>query len=234
MVNNAAVPAPTGSGISNSMAGTLAFLLPYVEQDNVFRTFAPGTWAMPATAGWYNGSGSTARIKTFLCPSDVADSTSLTLGAFAFLVYYPGGMTGYYFPGNMTFGRTNYASCAGYLGNSPGQPYPGIYGTNTKQTTVTIADGSSNTLAFGEALGGAAPPAQRDFVFLWYSANLPTAWGLSSNPQWYQYGSRHNNSNIINFCFGDGSVRGIRNSIGSIFQFAAGTNDGANYSHDNL
>jgi len=227
----------TSGGIGNSMAGTLTYLLPYVEQDNVYRTFqSPGTFIIPGTAGYYNGSGSTANIKGFLCPSDNANMVSSpAYGSFAFWVYYPGGMTGYYFGGYFGYGKSNYASNAGYLGNVPGYPYPGPFGVNTQQTTVTISDGSSNTFAFGEALAGAAPPAQRDFVANWYSFNLPTAWGMSQNPQWYQYGSRHNNSAIVNFLFCDGSVKGVRSTMNaSIFQYAAGKDDGAVFNHFDL
>jgi len=226
---------PINTGYGGSMAGTLAYLLPFVEQDNVYRTFNIGTWPIPSTAGYYNGSGSTASIKTFLCPSDNAADVNPSTGSWAFLVYYPGGMTGYYFSGNTPYGRTNYSSNAGYLGNVAGYPYQGPYACNTKTTTVTITDGSSNTFAFAEVLGGAAPPSTRDFVANWYSHNLPTAWGLSTSPQWYQYGSKHNGSAIINWAMCDGSVRNIKNSVSStIFYYASGMNDGAVYSPDNL
>jgi len=233
----------TSGGIGGSMAGTLAYLLPYVEQDNVYRTFAsPGTWSMPSTAGYYNGSGRTASIKGYLCPSDNAASASPNYGCFAFWVYYPGGMTGYYFAGDPGYGRTNYASNAGYLGNVPGYPYPGPYAVNTRTTTVGISDGSSNTFAFGEAMGGSDKSAQtglpngtRDFVALWYSFNLPTAWGLSSTPAWYQYGSKHSAGGLINFAFCDGSVRGLRTGMNpNVFQYAAGMNDGAVFSQNDL
>jgi prepilin-type N-terminal cleavage/methylation domain-containing protein/prepilin-type processing-associated H-X9-DG protein len=225
----------TSSAYGNSMAGTLAYLLPYVEQDNVYRTFAVGTWPFPATAGYYNGAGSTAKIKYFLCPSDVADTVTPSSGSWAFLVYYAGGMTGWYFPGFYGYGKTNYASVAGYLGNVPGYPYQGVYTANSKNATVQITDGSSNTLAFGETLGGAGPPTPRDFVANWYSFNLPTAWGISGNPAWYKYGSRHNNSSIINFAFADGSVRNVRNNVSNtIYQYAAGKDDGGTFSHNDL
>jgi len=238
-------PQPSSSAMADSyggsMAGTLAYLLPYVEQDNVYKQFASGVWQFPSTVGYYSSSATYSSIKTYVCPSDNAAATTPAYGPFAFLVYYPGSMTGWYFGYNGNpdpFGRTNYSSNAGYLGNMPGWPYPGPYAVNTKQTTVTISDGSSNTFAFGECLGGnpnGAGPGKRDFVALWYSFNLPTAWGLSSNPQWYQYGSRHSNSTIINFAFCDGSVRGIKNSVNSsIFIYASGKDDGAVFNANDL
>jgi len=235
---------PTANTYGGSMAGTLAYLLPYVEQDNVYRLFSTGVWTIPSTVGYYsNTAACNASIKTFLCPSDNAAQTSPSYGSFAFWVIYPGGMTGYYFGGNTAYGRTNYASNAGYLGNVPGYPYPGPYAVNTRQTTVTISDGSSNTFAFGEAMGGSdrnpynqsQPNGTRDFVANWYSFNLPTAWGLTANPSWYQYGSKHNSSAIVNFVFCDGSVRGVRSAIdNSVFQAAAGKDDGVVFSQNAL
>jgi len=216
----------TSGGISGSMAGTLAYILPQMEQDNVYRTFAaPGTWIMPSTAGYYNGSGSSARIKSYVCPADNADTVTPTNGSFAFFVYYPGGMTGYYFGGYTGYGKSNYASNAGYLGNVPGYPYPGPYAANTKTKLTDITDGTSNTFGFGEALGGVST-GTRDFVANWYSFNLPTAWGLGSPSQWYQYGSKHT-AGLVQFAMCDGSVRGVRQSANpNTYQYTAGMNDG--------
>jgi prepilin-type processing-associated H-X9-DG protein len=56
--------------------------------------------------------------------------------------------------------------------------------------------------------------------------NLPTAWGLAQNPQWYQYGSKHTGG-VINFAMCDGSVRGVLNSTNSnTFIYVSGMNDG--------
>jgi len=223
-----------------SMVGTLAYLLPYVEQDNTYRLFQPGVFTDPSTvsfsSAFFGTNAAQTRIKTFLCPSDNMDTTTPTGGPFIALVCYPGGMTGTYwgYGGSPDpFGRSNYASCAGYLSDVPGYPYQGVYTQNKKQTTVTISDGSSNTLAFGETICGPVT-GTRSYVSLWYSFNLPTAWGLTS-PNWYTYGSKHNNSAIINFVFCDGSVRGIRNSVSNtIFQYAAGKDDGGVFSANDL
>ena len=209
-----------------SMAGTLAFILPYMEQQNIYNQFPAGVFNLPGSASWYSFAAANATIKPYLCPSDNAQGASPTYGSWAFLLYYPGGMSGYYFSGNTAFGRTNYAAVAGYLGNIPGYPYTGVFAYNTKTTLVAITDGTSNTFAFGEALGGAKPPGQRDFVANWASFNLPTAWGLTTNSQWYQYGSMH--TGVVNFALCDGSVKSYTvNGNAAVFQYAAGMNDGA-------
>ena len=224
----------TGAQIGNSMAGTLAFILPYMENDPAYRTFAAGTWTWPATSGYYNGSGSTAQIKNYLCPTDNAAQASPQYGSFAFYVHYNGGMTGYYFSGNTPYGRTNYASNAGYLGNLPGAPYRGPFTVNSKTKFTDIKDGTVNTFAFGEALGGSdktaqsgLPNGQRDLVANWYSFNLPTGFGLSETPKWTQYGSKHSGG-IVNFSMCDGSVRSYQvGANAAVFQYAAGMDDGA-------
>jgi len=227
--NPSVYPSPQSSmnagSYGASMAGTLAFLLPFVEQDSVYNQFGTGVFAAPATNYWYSyPTAANAKIKTYVCPSDNPDGVSPTVGSFAFLLYYPGSMTGYYFGGNTSYGRTNYSSNAGYLGNLPGWPYQGPFGYNSKTTIPGISDGTSNTIAFGEALGG-AKYGGRDFVVNWASFNMPTAWGLSDSPQWYQYGSYH--TNVVNFAMCDGSVRGISPSVDySNFIYATGMNDG--------
>jgi len=217
----------TASSYANSMAGTLAYLLPYVEQNNVYTQFPQAVFTLPGAAAWYSyPTPANAKIKPYLCPSDNAGTVSPASGTWAFMLYYNGSMTGYYFAGNTTYGRTNYASNPGYLGNLPGWPYPGPFAYNSQTKITDISDGTTNTLAFGEALGGAGPPATRDFVANWASFNLPTAWGLTATPQWYQYGSRH--TGVVNFAMCDGSVRALSVSGNSaVFQYAAGMNDGA-------
>jgi prepilin-type N-terminal cleavage/methylation domain-containing protein/prepilin-type processing-associated H-X9-DG protein len=230
--------ATTGSSFGPSMAGTLVYLLPYVEQDNVYKGFAQGVTSQPGTANWYNYTTNVSytSIKTFLCPSDNAANLTPSTGAFAFWVYYSNptttSMTAYYFAGNPAYGRTNYSSNPGYLGNLPGLPYAGPFAVNTKTTTVGISDGSSNTVGFAEALGGTQKT--RDFVALWGSFNLPFGWGLSATPAWYQYGSQHSGG-IINMAMCDGSVRGVRNSVSfTILCYAVGMSDGGVYSQNNL
>ena len=228
--NPAAYPVPTDSmGYSSygpSMAGTLAYLLPFMEQQNVYNQFSSTVFILPSTSFYWSYAAANAQIKNYLCPSDYAATAQPTYGSFAFFVYYNGGLEGWYFPGNTPYGRTDYASNAGYLGNIPGWPYPGPYGYNTGTKLNWITDGTSNTLGFGEALGGVSK-GPRDFVANWASFNLPTAWGLNPLPsQWYQYGSMHT-ANIVNFALCDGSVRPISQAVSyATFIYASGMNDG--------
>jgi prepilin-type processing-associated H-X9-DG protein len=54
---------------------------------------------------------------------------------------------------------------------------------------------------------------------------MPSAWGLSDTPDWYQFSSRH--GRVINFGFADGSVRPIMKSTNyAMFVYASGMQDG--------
>jgi len=248
---------------TDSMLGALAHMLPYVEQDNVYRmmnvpiqggAFPAGTGVgngqsmfSPSYNGIWWGSishGANApvvtaartRIKTFECPSD--DPYNQTTGVFLAMSIYQTTLTGYYNAngGNASnAGRSNYIGNAGLLGVSSDPFYgsmPGYFYFNSKVKQTDVKDGTSNTPMFGECLGG-AETGTRDFSLSWAgSGALPTAWGLGSPAQWYQFGSKH--SGVVQFGFGDGSVRKFRKGVGASFfttdwyqlQYAAGRSEG--------
>jgi hypothetical protein len=234
-----------GANLAPSCVGTLAFLLPYVEQQNVYNQISANDQSqfyVPPTATpvnyWWNfgyaaSAGTNASIRTYLCPADNAQTASPTNGSWAVLTTFNGGMTGFSFSGNTPFGRTNYASNAGWLGNYTGSPgsssYIGPYYVNSKTTILAITDGTSQTFGFGESLGGASPPLARDFVANWAGGfNLPTAWGLPTPTQWYTFGSLHDG--VVNFANCDGSVRGVSKGANpAVFVYASGMNDGVVY-----
>jgi len=249
--------------------GVLTMLLPYVEQDNIYRQLyvnkdINSIGANPNAQGWWNWnpdwSLAHTQIKTFRCPSATADTMSKVTNGPAFLVLpdptTPGtnSVTIYYFPFSsnpgvdLNLGVTNYTGVAGALGdavstqdsasgpNANLMQYVGIF-TNRSRTSITsITDGTSNTLMFGEGLGGTirgsqnssgqAPPAPgaQDMAWAWMGVgNLGVKFGLSpggganpgngGNNNWggaNYFGSNH--TGIVQFCFGDGSVRSIRAS----------------------
>jgi hypothetical protein len=134
-------------------------------------------------------------------------------------------------------GTTNYLGVAGWLAGSY-PPYIGLF-TNRQVVSMaqlTAADGSSNTMLFGEYLGDHYPSSDLGTdgpaVPLWIGCGaMPTAWGLPSDSgsgsHWYTFGSRH--TAICQFVYGDGSVRGARKGCGSPADFtawAAGYQDG--------
>ena len=201
--------------------GSLAYILPYIEQDNIFRMIPPNLLVIPGTGGvWWGSAYGTAqnKVKTFNCPTDNADSTSPSVGTFAYFTTANTTLTGGYFPGSSSpLGKTNYTTNAGALGNTTNTfwgKWRGPYYVDSKTTIVSITDGTSNTMAFGEILGG-RETGSRDFNASWMGAGaLPTAWSTISPAQWYSFGSKH--TGVVQFGWGDGSVRSV---ITSAFGF---------------
>jgi prepilin-type N-terminal cleavage/methylation domain-containing protein len=224
--------------------GALAFLLPYIEQNNIYMALSAGAPSPAqfqsavmqnqnsATPWWAYGSyfaGAQKKIKTYLCPSDSTQDNSVNG---VFVIFYCDAnyltFTGGYYPnptGNL-FGKTNYQPMAGSIGyplvNYYGQ-YSGPFTDISSNKVGLIPDGTSTTVFFGEALGGSSNKGTRDFSASWMGAGaFATAWGTQAaigppgyNSQWYQTSSFHVNSN--NFAFGDGSVRGIKQGSGTQF-----------------
>jgi len=131
-------------------------------------------------------------------------------------------------------GATNYIGVAGGLGANTLRAdttyflYPGIYYPNSKVKLTDIADGTSNTLAFGESIGGSASP--RNFHISWMGASgMPTAYGLKSNPNdanWYNFSSKHTGG-LVQFSFGDGSVKAISPNVSTkTYRILSGRSDG--------
>jgi len=258
----------TFSTYKGPMTGTLAFLLPYMEQDPLYKQF-PQTYFSPTSTvdAWAYSTapfssdgnqtgplpGTQALIKPYTCPSDNANSPH-TSGMFDYLApgddckggFNYGGICGDYIydlTGSMGArqpGATNYVGCAGGLGGYMGlandqyRLYPGIYYTNSKVKLTEISDGTSNTLAFGETLGGNG--VSNDYHLAWFGASgMPVAWDLKdyTTSQWYTFSSRH--TSISNFAMADGSVRALRTSISrGTYRVIAGRNDGYVYDANSL
>jgi prepilin-type N-terminal cleavage/methylation domain-containing protein len=219
---------------TTSFVGVLAYLLPYVEQDNVYKLIPQNMMQQGYVGAWWgsislgtNAPGITAgrsRIKYYVCPSDPMNgnggspSTPVN-GVFIGLVISGNTLTGYYNPngGNAQLaGRSNYIGCAGMFGDL--YPYPGVYvgdlPTTPPRGFASVTDGTSNTWMFGECLGGDDGPGARDYALTWMGAgSLPTYWGLPDPANWYTFGSKH--TGVIQFAYGDGSVRSVKKGKGT-------------------
>jgi len=247
---------PPGQAISFNYQyyGSLALLLPYVEQDNLYKTFSANINMDPTVKtgvqNWWNTSAwnaSFTRIKMFECPSDSMapsagrvyiltdtqpDPANPTNGAF---------LEGWRFGDSppYNFGVTNYVSVMGGMGR-PGNawdPWAGIMTTQSQNALgqVTAGDGTANTLMFGEystAAGKIDSAENPTRAHSWMGCGgLPTAYGVTK-AHWGTFSSSHSGG-IINFAYGDGSVRSLRKSaVTRTLRSAAGMMDGEVYNLD--
>jgi prepilin-type N-terminal cleavage/methylation domain-containing protein len=196
--------------------GWAAFLLPYLEQDNLARQL---NFAQPAQ----NSPGVQTMLKVFLCPSDLTP---------------PGP-----FPVPDGFGNTvclaaptSYAACCGGdASDTTGPAGDGVFYRNSRTRIADITDGTSNTLLVGErawakvngAWAGAIPggvikrgqfnPCQPNVPGAWYpSSTLALAHAHLNNALadpdgsagMDDFSSMHVGGSF--FLFGDGSVHFLR------------------------
>ncbi|MEI6324003.1 MAG: DUF1559 domain-containing protein [Gemmataceae bacterium] len=160
--------------------GLIVFLLPYIEEENLYKGLSLSKNLDVKGAGWWtvNPDWSLAytKIKKLICPTDEVTQASQTVNGPALgsmpdpMVPGTNACTLGYFGArpDLDLGKTSYVGVAGALGDKvstsspsdgPGvslQKYVGIYTNRSKNKTSNIVDGSSNTMAIGELLGGTA------------------------------------------------------------------------------
>ena len=217
--------------------GALYFLLPYIEQDNLFRQFSVNynVDLVTGTTRWWevNPDWSLAftKIKTFVCPSDDNATGTTTSGPILLMMPNPStpgtnAATYGFFGSHYDLGRTNYAAVAGAMGDNvstaspsdgPGvnlQLYRGIYYNRSKTTMTAVTDGLSNTMAFGESLGRSINTKPADFFWAWMSGiSIPAKWGIAGGggtSSVVPLSMSSNHTGGVNVSMGDGSVRRVR------------------------
>jgi prepilin-type N-terminal cleavage/methylation domain-containing protein/prepilin-type processing-associated H-X9-DG protein len=196
---------------SQTLVGSLAYLLPYMEQEAIYQQIPPGvfngtaSWTTPGTPGC---TAAQNRVKSFECPSDMLYG-QVTVGTI--IAYTTDSNQGFATtwpntPGLPQLGLSNYIGNAGTLGRVTGY-YGTWYGpfTADSRTAITdIRDGTSNTLLYGETLAGTSN-GPRDYVLAWMGAGaMPTGYDLTDPATWYNFSSRH--PQHVNFALCDGSV----------------------------
>jgi prepilin-type N-terminal cleavage/methylation domain-containing protein/prepilin-type processing-associated H-X9-DG protein len=201
-------------------------------------TDIPWFWKMPGPISHpENYTAGRTEIKTFRCPSapnwQVQPGTGSGTGGTLLGVHVsnskdfiiPGLTSGvltsawkddYVRSANYKFlARTNYMGVAGCgAGNHPYfSSFEGVY-TNRSQTTltqITILDGTSNTLLYGETCGHhwQSPPFSKDICWMAGGA-LGTYLGLQRGREALTIAFSSWHSAGVQFCFADGSVRMVR------------------------
>jgi prepilin-type processing-associated H-X9-DG protein len=216
--------------------GSLAFLLPYVEQESIYNRLNVNFDLKQRGPHWWtdatNWTMAQTRIKGFLCPStDPYQSTKGTaVGSTSvhWVQEHPSIRTvllAMPHPMGATLGRTNYVGVSGAAGNGTNpfwSRYEGIF-TDRSQTRLTdILDGTSNTLMFGEAMGGFdrvlqpqglvedTPDGLLHYSMSWMGVGaILTCYGMDPvNSHLQSFSSAH--PGVVQFCFADGSVRPLK------------------------
>jgi prepilin-type N-terminal cleavage/methylation domain-containing protein len=214
-------------------------LLPYIEQDNIYKTYQSTITGVNKTDGLNNHNTTNAtmtaareaQVKTYVCPSRRSPPVLCNLNDSATSVKGMG---------------SDYAPCAGHSTTIPsGGSTTGMFrmvnGTPADHqkagiTITAVSDGSSNTLMIGEkhVQQGTFGNYKEDGVI--YSAGegatyrrvAGTSQPLALAPTVVvnnQFGSYH--TGVCQFVFGDGSVRGLRNSTpGETLALLANATDG--------
>jgi prepilin-type N-terminal cleavage/methylation domain-containing protein len=163
--------------------GIMVFLLPYLEQDNLYKSLqlpttgvndaGPGypnnQWfqynqAAPLSPAYPNVANYTAartKVKTFLCPSaSERAGTNVVIGGFTLVpnaTAVPQTLgVGFWYDDYVGVEIYKPFAISNYLavaGWGQGMTFEGIYVNRSQTKTGNILDGSSNTLAFGEVCG---------------------------------------------------------------------------------
>jgi prepilin-type processing-associated H-X9-DG protein len=228
------------AGANAHWVGVHAFLLPYMEMENVHRGLQLN-WDVDGDGPpWFNTGANvtmaTAKIPTFVCPSDnpfLAPSIISRMGTFVTATTATGGTISARTFANSgstaELGRTSYLGVAGRLGHTGASAvdlHRGVFTNRSKTTIGAITDGTSNTLLFGESLGGPAA-GTRTYSFCWIGVGFQaSSWGFVDVPSYHHFSSPH--TGVVNFALCDGSVKSIRTSVNTTqLRQLTGMQDGA-------
>jgi prepilin-type N-terminal cleavage/methylation domain-containing protein/prepilin-type processing-associated H-X9-DG protein len=224
---------PGAANVNATSIGWNSYILPYMEQDSIWRLMNP---AIGAYVTGVNRNQGANRIAMFLCPSYSEEQSSSTIdntsAGNAYTIHYAG---------NMGPKGTNPQSGAAYgwnnLGGQGGLAYGGILpyhagaftslpAKTTGVTMVGISDGTSNTLmVFEVAWKGleVSPGSLRSWVRgCDWTDDCTSMKNVTNAMRTVKYNGGGNFNDIsmgsnhpggCNVAFGDGSVRFLRESV---------------------
>jgi prepilin-type N-terminal cleavage/methylation domain-containing protein len=161
-------------GNDAQMVGTLVFLLPYLEQDAVFKNFSfqpatYSTWDRDPANYPTSPNGTGVQVRTFLCPSAPSPASCSSVVRYDTSPGVPGVdfapnlLTSKVYiarpPAASDLARNNYLACGGWGDQTPGvfhtkYPFRGMFAYKSRNRLIQIADGTSTTLMFLETAGG--------------------------------------------------------------------------------
>lgn len=196
--------------------GLLAFLLPYDEQETVYRQLRVEWDLAKVGPVWYldagNRSASRTRIRLFECPSDDLSAPTVIGTALAFHPYnYAGPINAATYEDNTWFdailaspsdpkppASVSYAGCAGLAGRGKSPywaRYEGLFFNRSRTALARVPDGTGQTLLIGEYTGGRVD-SKRHAHGSWIGVGVLATWGgLARDGEPFvdgtNFGSRH-------------------------------------------
>ncbi|WP_095415581.1 DUF1559 domain-containing protein [Thermogutta terrifontis] len=212
----------------------LAYLLPYLEQGSLkdqsdadvpnFGGISLYDASRQGQAFWQRPKAwgaAQVQPRVFLCPSDHATRIARPIVILHFHYVSPYvTLTAASFSDNTgdVLARTNYLGSGGYMGVTgiaSSDAFRGVFWNRSQESFSTITDGTSQTLLFGEAMGGTEDPER---AYSWFGCGvMASAWGLGPTAAndtrwgWWQFSSRH--PGVVQFAFADGSCRPLATTI---------------------
>jgi prepilin-type N-terminal cleavage/methylation domain-containing protein len=219
--------------------GALTTLLPFIEQDNLFRFVSqnppiqPGgpapnpaqsvseyfqhdrtgpNWWTPTSP--FNGQPTTTWIYAqTVIPTYLCPSDNAdSRSASISCGLYAYGLP-FFATTTTTLGRTNYVGVNGFFDRGWGwDQYMGPQACRLKVTLeqITAMDGTANTLLYGEFLGDFENGSTSSMAWMG-AGSTSTLWGLPRGGYPYAFGGKH--TGVVLFARGDGSVNPIKKGI---------------------
>jgi prepilin-type processing-associated H-X9-DG protein len=163
---------PPGAATGPGYASSLVYLLPYVEQGNLYQRFDLTQNVYSTTA---NSLARTQQVPLFLCPSDPSTGAVSDVNPPKGQPPDRNGQTNYH--GNMGISAVWQEQSGGRLLKEP--RYNGIFALNSRTSLLMITDGASNTALYAEVKRGAAPNSSSTTDV---AVVAPSDWDMTSNP----------------------------------------------------
>lgn len=211
------------SGQQEQWVGSLVFLLPNMELQNVYDKIAIDLAVERKAQPWWTEANTwaiaQAKIPGLQCPSaesNPSDGMVVTAHEWpeisAGKLWYEGIVMSNSSGAN-ALGMANYAAVTGRFGITGAtshDKYSGFMTNRSRNTLAKCKDGNSNTLLFGES-GGHLFNGRLQYGYSWMGVGgRPVDFGLVAQ-DFSTFWSRH--PGTVSFALGDGSVRGLPTSI---------------------